>query len=470
MALQTATQAPEQITSRLQAQHKATTNVNLRTFVEEARPDWSEAQVEAVLMKLEKIKIDNVIQFVAALRERGVWKNGALNKKLAAVEEKTFLEGTLAALRMQADVLEERLKPPEVRVVGARGIRRRPPGSENQPQHDAAAVSPSPVMPSQRFWVVPMLLRVYERPELDSPVLGSKSRSEIVVAVAESFDGWVRLAGEGGPGPFLSPGGWMPKEAQRGGTALLLPVGEALELVMPKVLGESGPWGLTIVASPHVVERVAPTETAPPLGLRMAGEHVLAEEQTYGGWVRLAGGDNCWVPIYDPESGAQLCSAAPRQGGTDWSAVGLMEATELLKEAIAGSKRHGLQGAMSSARITGLKNLVADLQQKDRRRQELYDRIDRAGVTGNEQALKICAAEAHDAGLPDEAAWAWLELAAEDRAQAAPEHARLLERLALAASTPDCPVGELRDARDACRSAGIPKKEIARVYALHNNS
>ncbi|CAE7839140.1 Nlrc3 [Symbiodinium sp. CCMP2592] len=81
----------------------------------------------------------------------------------------------------------------------------------------------------------------------------------------------------------------------------------------------SGPQHFKVTFSPSVAVRAAPSTDANIISARRVGEVVLAESQTYSGWIRLEG-DGGWMLSRHPQHGVLLQPAfdkAVPQDGPD---------------------------------------------------------------------------------------------------------------------------------------------------------
>merc|ERR1719282_602668 len=431
---------------------------NLRSFLTAARPDWTEGDIGAVLAKLSRIKIENVITLVCALRNKGAWSDG-LNKTLEIAGEKRFAEKTIQALRDQADELDHKLQTEREKLAAVRAAssaRKEATKAVATSMHGTdrsskdAGHAAERALPAKVFKVVHRVVHVHKKPFWYSPRLGKKMHGRLVVAAEETFDGWVRLVREPG---------WMLKDmrGQRCEGVLLEPQGDAPILAVPEVVWDPGPQKFEVVFEPHVPVYAAPILTAEPVGLRRRGEEVHAEMQSYNGWLRLASNAG-WMQSYSPD-GEQFLS------WKKWSLDKELGTAKAELARMGDGHTYGAFGPVAKAKSAGLQVFVGQLEAKQEQQRNLRERI--VGAGGDERKLRVCAADAAAAELPDEVALAerLLNEAVIQRAQAAPEHDMLLERLATAAASGDALA--IRAAREAAKNSGVSKKEIARVYALH---
>lgn len=431
---------------------------NLRSFLTSARPDWTEGDIVAVMAKLSRVKIENVITLVCALRNKGAWSDG-INKRLETAGEKRFAEKTLQALCDQADELDRKLQAEREKLAAARAastarkeVTERAATSmrgADRSSKDAELVAER-ALPAKVFKVVHRVVHVHKKPFWDSPRLGKKMHGRLVVAAEETFDGWVRLVREPG---------WMLKDmrGQRCEGVLLEPQGDTPILAVPEVVWDPGPQKLEVVFEPHVAVYAAPILTAEPVGLRRRGEEVHAEMQSYNGWVRLASNAG-WMQSYSAD-GERLLS---------WKKMPLDKELGAAKAELyrmSDGHTYGAFGPVAAAKSAGLRAFVGQLEAKQQLQRSLRERI--VGAGGDKRKLRVCAADAAAAEFPDEVALAerLLKEALVQQEQEAPKHEMLLEQLATAAASGDTLA--VRTAREAAKNAGVSKKEIARVYALH---
>eukprot|EP00439_Symbiodinium_sp_Y106_P084040 s87_g24.t2 len=205
--------------------------------------------------------------------------------RLRSAGQKIFATDTVAALRQRVD-LEE---PPKPQI-------------EKNPQN----------LPVQRWEVVHDLAMVREKPSLAARALARKDRGEIVQSAEETFDGFLKLHGEEG---------WCAKDCQGklGLGALLrrLPGQQEMVLAADFPAPGSGPQHFKVIFSPSVAVRAAPSTDANIISARRVGEVVLAESQTYSGWIRLQG-DGGWMLSRHPQHGVLLQpafdKAKPQEG------------------------------------------------------------------------------------------------------------------------------------------------------------
>mmetsp|Transcript_80951 Transcript_80951/g.203693 ORF Transcript_80951/g.203693 Transcript_80951/m.203693 type:complete len:961 (-) Transcript_80951:54-2936(-) len=320
-------------------------------------------------------------------------------------------------------------------------------------------------VPPREYEVVHDLVYVRQAPSLESRAINQRSRGAHVAAVEETFEGWVKLDGKPG---------WILKELRTGNSIreLLRPIGPKPEMLAASEVAPTwGPKEFEVVFGPQVVVRNKPSKGAPALGIKKQGQVVLAETQTYNGWVRLAEGAG-WMLTADPQHGQLLrCLYAEeikgkREAGRS-AQNELMQASagqdvQRLQQAIAQSRKAGVD----SSQVAAAEASLTRLRQHEQRRRELRTAVDQAerDATQLREVLDTCVAE----GFAEEAAVAQgcLDRLLQAQDREAHEHAELLDALARATASGD--MTALKRARDAAKKGGVPTKEIARVYALHS--
>jgi len=499
-------------------------NQNMVLFLQDARPKWSENTIAVVLEKLERVKIDNVVALVLAVKEKGVWKNGGLNRKLDEVGEEGFSEATLKALRDTADKLESRTKPgqakPKIKMGVAAAARasaseaaasvlaaKAPPpkaaGVETPPNFDieaavaaakqakgvgkgkatatigraaskaegrgqaagkagederlaseleAAIAAIAKRSSVQEFRVVDAHVEVHAQPAVDSEIIDVKAQGTVVTAAEETFDGWARLHLENG---------WVHKER-------LIPHGDEVPfLALPEASRTVGwPQKFEVVLDEVPVCQAPSRSTDSVLSIRRRGEQLLADAQSYNGWVHLL--DGGWVPSADPGHGLLLRCSGLREENAEREEI--MEARTVLQREVPEllATNNELEYNQGLAKQRGWSTYLAELEAKDAARRKFRAQILQA--KGDAFALAECMARASKAGYADEAAVAkaWQKQAKQVMREAASGHAVLLEELSAAAASGD--LQAFAAAREAAKAAGVPKKEIARALALANSA
>jgi len=459
--------ATPQLPSSTVASVPLQTNENLRLFLREARPDWSEAEVMSALQKLAKVKVDNVLMLVAAVRGKGVWKKVGLNDKLAAAGETGFADFMMEQMRLQADVLEGRLKPsgqkvqaPAIAQASSHASDRGKAHTGSDRGHEPIAAAPSPVAGrrrsaagrSQVFRVARPRVDVHARPNANSEVVGRRLEGELVRATEETFDRWAHLD---------CGSGWLFRGAD---DQILLPEGDVPLLATSAVASSPGPVKFEVAFEPHVPLCSAPERSAGVvMGLKSHGEVLFAETQTYDGWIRLLEGG--WVPSLDPEHGVMLCCTGLDEERARQEQI--RSARAVLED--VRTKMHGndLNHARAFARFKGWSAHLAQLESEDKSRREARMAIQQA--VGNKNALASCLADATRCGLPDEVllARALMARAAQDKAEVSSDSCVLLDAITAAAALGD--LMKVASARDIAKAAGLSKKEISRAFALGNS-
>lgn len=151
---------------------------------------------------------------------------------------------------------------------------------------------------SQRFQVVHDQCVVRSEPAMTSRAQGVRRRGEFVTGVEETFDGWVRLAGQAG---------WMLRDMQgKSGLGVLLESeGRPQRLAVPRLMTDSGNQMFKVVCKGGVEIRSEPSEHASVVGSRAFGEFVFAETQSYHGWLRLVESVG-WMTCFSVEQGEML--------------------------------------------------------------------------------------------------------------------------------------------------------------------
>ncbi|OLP95509.1 hypothetical protein AK812_SmicGene22362 [Symbiodinium microadriaticum] len=124
---------------------------------------------------------------------------------------------------------------------------------------------------------------VFERPCSGAPVCGGKKCGETIHAQEETFDGWVKLAGETG---------WICQVEEGGASKKCLEAMEKPRAMAVESLAKTpGRQMLEVVADDGVDLLREPYDGALLLGRRSFGEFLLADSQSYHGWVRLSDDD-----------------------------------------------------------------------------------------------------------------------------------------------------------------------------------
>jgi len=443
----------------------------LTRFLHAARPDWTLAELLHVEAKLEKIGLASV----PALLQSLIVPRWSINELLQLEGEKGFSQETWRAFRAQAE--KPRPHPLQSRAPSV--------------LHSAPEIRPlQSELPQQGFRVVEDL-EVRERPSVDAPSLGSSLGGDTLLGVEETFDGWVKLADRPG---------WVPRERRdfRGVWRLL--VADGLRMPVSRISTRKGPQSFAVLCKTGVQVFDAPCTESAALGRRMCGEWVVAESQTYHGWLRLAGAAG-WVhclreggstapmltcPVLEEEAWREKCATArsammcvmTRNSDVGNSVV--VEAREALRRATAGddaqqlheafmfARAAGLSGdevVLAEARLDKLRDADEDGSTDAAERQRLGSCIQQA--LRNETELRRLKAECKAAGFHAEVVEAndALERLMYDVVTAELAQTEHVERVvtAMRSGRPE----DIRVAVLAAKGAGVPKREIARVHALH---
>jgi len=146
------------------------------------------------------------------------------------------------------------------------------------PMSFALEVRPE-ILPAHRFRVVCGAVMVRSAPSLEARACGVTRRGDTVLAVEETFDGWVRT---------LEPEGWILRDFRGhcGFDFLLERCGSAKAMVVPELADETGPHRFTVMAELKMMSE--PVDEAEVLGTLAPGDVLSADTQTYHGWLRLA--------------------------------------------------------------------------------------------------------------------------------------------------------------------------------------
>ncbi|CAK0791416.1 unnamed protein product [Prorocentrum cordatum] len=124
---------------------------------------------------------------------------------------------------------------------------------------------------------------------------------QTLMGIEETFDGWVRLADDAG---------WVFRGDCADGPALL-PLGDLrAALAEPELSPAPGLQMFEVVGEEGVPVLREAAEDALALGRRSFGEFVLAEAQSYHGWLRLADGGG-WAPCSTPQGARLLLRVRP---------------------------------------------------------------------------------------------------------------------------------------------------------------
>jgi len=154
-------------------------------------------------------------------------------------------------------------------------------------------------IPTQEFMVECAVVTIRAEPSHVAPVCGAKRRGDRVTLVEESFNGWGKLAEEPG---------WIPRAPEtesatsKSETPALRPLdGRAFALLASQRPSRSqGRQMFEVLCEAGGEVFREPARGALRLGTRCCGEFLLADTQTYHGWVRLS----------DDEGWARACTEA----------------------------------------------------------------------------------------------------------------------------------------------------------------
>lgn len=415
---------------------------SLTAFFSNACPTWSDKDKSAVIERLAKVRINTITGLVSALRAKGA---DALNPRLRSANEKAFTTDTLVALRKYADTMDVMADSAKSKTNGVQ-----------------AAAAPSIPLPKQLFEVTHDVVMIRDRPGRAAASVGQKRKGEQIAAVEETFDGWVKL--EGGEG-------WICKDmqGQAGLGKLLVPAGKQPQLAVHELASKPGPQKFTVCFKPRVATRDGPSKDATVQGLKKYGEEILAETQTYHGWVRLANGagwmlarDNDLGKLLEPTFLEEVRSRAGDLASAQSALVALMATTDTegLKAAIARARSAGVD----AQQIAAAESKVAELKQRDENRRAMKARITKNERNGSE--LAECVSDCIEMEFEQEAKLAQklLDALLDEQAAEAEQFQELLDKLKDATLSGD--VNEIKSARNACKTAGVPMKEISRVFTL----
>ncbi|CAK9065817.1 unnamed protein product [Durusdinium trenchii] len=417
-------------------------------FLQAAKPDWSQKDITSVLERLGKITVTDLNSLLRALQSEG---SAGINARFKSVSEKSFTDTTLKALKSHA-----------VKVHSAEQERLKPKPAPAGPTDRGASAANAPV-PMQEYKVIHDFVYLRQEPSLHAPILGKRPKGETFLASEETWDGWVKPHGQ--PGYVVKDMGGL-----QGIGKVLSMVGKALPVVLSEPQGTNEPLHFEVVYSPFVAVRTGPSKSRPIQGTRKCGERVKAVAQGYGGWVRVApeeGGG--WMLTADEELGQLLvCRTIEerwQQVAALRSAIDRREAA-VLAEALTVARRSGVRGPD----ISEAERLLRELRQREAQRKELLQRAAAAQAEGREEKLRRCVEEAQheDFAQEQQAMSEALSRLVTTKQEAEREHEQLLEALAVAARGGQ--VAEIKAARNAAKAGGVPMKEIARVFALHNGS
>lgn len=188
----------------------------------------------------------------------------------------------------------------------------------------------------QRYEVVHTVVWVRESPYRDAPPIDSRKQGAVILAMEETFDGWVKLE---------SRPGWILKDmrGKDGLGELLRPMGAVPVLPVRWADDGPGPKNFEVVFNPSVVVRSAPSKSAQGKCTRRAGIVVSVESQTYNGWLRLVD-DFGWMLANDPQHGELVRYCRKQQQTTEPRPVAPADDSQTFSW-----KRQGAQAAPPAA-------------------------------------------------------------------------------------------------------------------------
>jgi len=429
--------------------NKAYGGMTVAAFLQAAKPDWSAKEVTSVCEKLSKITVVDMPSLLRTLQSEG---SSGINQRLKTAGEKAFTDQTARALRQHARKVSD---DETARVARASAP---PERAAPSPQTSASL----PPLPTQEYRVVHEFAYVRQDPSLHSPLCGKKDQGETVHACEETFDGWIKLYGQ--PGYIIKDMG-----GKQGIGKIPSAVGKQPSLVLPEQQATSTPLVFEVVYKPLVAVRTAPSKSRPIQGTRKLGEQVRADAQGYGGWIKVCSEDGGgWMLTADPDLGQLLTCKMVEQRQQQVKALHRAAAAgdaTALGDALHVAKRAGLGGeAISSA-----ERELRQIREHEAVRKDLLQRASTAKTDGKDTKLRNCIEEADQMGFAQEkrAMQEALDNLLVTKAETQKEHDVLLDNLAAAAASGD--VAQIKVARNAAKEGGVPMKEIARVFALHNN-
>lgn len=157
-------------------------------------------------------------------------------------------------------------------------------------QTPAAALLSRSHLPSWDFRVVHEAVSVRAGPDSEAPVCGGFNFGDVIAAQEETFDGWVHL---------VNNAGWLQKAlpANSGAEIFLQPLRGLEALPSPTLARLPGRQMFEVIAPEGVDVFREPMSGALLLGNRSFGEFLLAETQTYHGWIHLSEEEG-WAPAF----------------------------------------------------------------------------------------------------------------------------------------------------------------------------
>jgi len=341
---------------------------SLRSALRAARPQWSSKTLGAVVAKLERVGVDTLPAFILVMQDAGRKRLNEMlkqsrEKSFSQETLQAFEKLSNSAANVWADEVECRQSqeqrfvgpikqdaqlssPVEVATsqhtaVGKHAHIFKPVSSEipeiasskaNQglnpvenglsmkfpsgsietggscndkpgstAHEDKCTTGVGEMLPVRSFQVIHPVVFVREQPNLDSQMIDYKMQGEIIQADEESFNGWVHLADRSD---------WISRRIfghhVRNYLPTLMPACRNKILqVSSEVARTAGPTELEVVFRPHIPARSTPLRSGQVVGLAEAGQKIMAETQTYHGWVRLADGRS-WMLGVDEHHGMLL--------------------------------------------------------------------------------------------------------------------------------------------------------------------
>lgn len=234
-------------------------------------------------------------------------------------------------------------------------------------------------LPVQEFRIVNADPLVRSEPRFSGQVCGQLTRGNIVQAFEETFDGWVKLADQPG---------WAPRDmGGRDGIQECLQeiCRPALAAVPDFVAGGPSRMMFEVVFEPRVDILREPQLDAPKVGSRGFGEFVLAEAQTYHGWLRLAD-DLGWMLCVSQRHGQLLSSVSAAEHAAP------MMALDGPGEAVPSEEEQ-------RAREREEKEKEILRQVENQERQEALEELEAAAASGDGAIFRAATKAAKQAGV-----------------------------------------------------------------------
>mmetsp|Transcript_6075 Transcript_6075/g.10899 ORF Transcript_6075/g.10899 Transcript_6075/m.10899 type:complete len:1558 (-) Transcript_6075:114-4787(-) len=354
----------------------------LKTFLHSANRDWdNDVVLDAVVKKLSKIGIESVPNLCSLLRE----DKESLNLKLREVKAKEFGSATMGGLVTAARRWDQVRREKEWREEAAKRHREKaapPKPADAKPKKSKTETPTETTADAQdaaslhvevrvlRFKVVHDKALVRDQPRLDAPVIGCKSKFDVVGATEETFDGWVRLSEDPGwilrdmgghrgidevlaplAKPFL-----VAATEDLEGPRQLAPLGRPVFSAVEKTAGQGRKF--QVLFSPKVNVYAQPDQKSALLVALNKDEEVIADAQTYDGWLRIRmpgpGGafKHCFVLAVDLTRGVMLqCSELEEKRA---QLAQIYQAEDDLAAALGALDVDGLERALDYATKVGV--------------------------------------------------------------------------------------------------------------------